>query len=139
MADENRLIKLLGNGYITEEFLLAELNQVKTERERDTKKLAQLQQQQGDDIDILSTQQQLDAFCERIQQSLDGCGLQEKRMALDALDVKVMATPEKVDIRLAVPLEFITIEQTSGCLVSRAKKTVRSRYLKSRTKIMRTT
>jgi len=37
-------------------------------------------------------------------------------MALDALDVKVMATPEKVDIRLAVPLEFITIEQTSGCL-----------------------
>jgi len=59
-------------------------------------------------------------------------------MALDAPDVKVMATPEKVDIRLAVPLEFITIEQTSGCLVSRAKKTLRSRHLKSRTKIIRT-
>jgi len=32
-SKEKRLIKLLGNGEITEDFLLDELNQVKTERE----------------------------------------------------------------------------------------------------------
>jgi len=74
---------------------------------------------------------------ERIQRNLNGCGLQERRMALDALDVKVTATSERVDIKLVVPLEFITIEQTSGCLVSRAKQTFKSCHLKSRAKIIR--
>jgi hypothetical protein len=34
--------------------------------------------------------------------------------ATDALDVQVEAIPEKMKIRIAVPLEFITIEQTSA-------------------------
>jgi hypothetical protein len=38
----------------------------------------------------------------------------DKRKALNALDVQVMAVPEKVKIRVALALEFITIEQTSA-------------------------
>ncbi len=34
--------------------------------------------------------------------------------ATDALDVQLVATPENMKIRIAVPLEFITIEQTSA-------------------------
>ena len=38
--------------------------------------------------------------------------------ALSALDVQIVTIPENMKIRIAVPLEFITIEQTSGSLVN---------------------
>ena len=50
---------------------------------------------------------------------MDKFSLQGKKQALNALDVQVMAAPEKVKIRVAVALEFITIERTSGCLRGR--------------------
>jgi hypothetical protein len=34
--------------------------------------------------------------------------------ALNALDVQIVAMPQEMKIRIAVPLEFITIEQTSA-------------------------
>ena len=100
------------NDEIGGDLVLDELKQPKAERERDKQKLAQLEQRNGNGMDTISTQEQLDDFCARIQQNLNGCGFQEKRMALDALDVRVVATPEKVDIRLAVPLACITTERT---------------------------
>ena len=40
--------------------------------------------------------------------------LQDKKKALNALDVQIVAIPQEMKIRIAVPLEFITIEQTSA-------------------------
>ena len=33
---------------------------------------------------------------------------------INALDVQIVAIPQEMKIRIAVPLEFITIEQTSA-------------------------
>jgi len=41
--------------------------------------------------------------------------LSQLNKALNALDVQIVAIPQEMKIRIAVPLEFITIEQTSGC------------------------
>jgi hypothetical protein len=49
-----------------------------------------------------------------LQAKLDKFSLQGKKQALNALDVHVMAVPEKIKIRVAVALEFITIERTSA-------------------------
>ncbi len=60
-----------------------------------------------------------------MQQNLALCDNQQKRLALDALDIRVTATQEDIDIRAAIPIEltpmpsseeFITIGQTSGSL-----------------------
>ena len=40
--------------------------------------------------------------------------LEAVKKALNALDVEIVAIPEEMKIRIAVPLEFITIEQTSA-------------------------
>jgi hypothetical protein len=37
-----------------------------------------------------------------------------KRQILNALDVQIVAVPEKIKIRIAVPLEFITTGRTSA-------------------------
>ena len=47
--------------------------------------------------------------------------IRNKKKVLNALDVKIMATPQETKIRIAVPLEFITIEQTSGCMLTHNK------------------
>ena len=48
-----------------------------------------------------------------IKKSLDDCSFINKRLALDSLQVQVIAVPDKITISMAVPLEFSTIEKTS--------------------------
>jgi len=45
---------------------------------------------------------------------LNNFTFQEKRQVSDALDVQLVTTPEMAKIRIAVPSEFITTEQTSA-------------------------
>ena len=68
----------------------------------------------------------LNEFCETTCQNLERCTLQEKRLALDVLDIKVTATPEQIDIKGVVPIDItptqasaslLTTERTSGCLI----------------------
>jgi hypothetical protein len=40
----------------------------------------------------------------------------EEKTAVNALDVQIVAIPGKMKIRIAVPLELFTIEQTSACM-----------------------
>jgi len=58
--------------------------------------------------------------CRRVKNNLNNCTFQEKRQDLNALDVQVVATREKMKIRIVVPLELFTIDQTSGCLSGHA-------------------
>jgi len=57
----------------------------------------------------------------KVKANLNKCTLQDKKKALNALDFQVIAVPEKMKIRIAVPLEFITIEQTSVCTFTHNK------------------
>jgi hypothetical protein len=53
-----------------------------------------------------------------VGRNLDKCTLQDKKKALD---VQIVTIQEKKKIRIAVPLEFVTIERTSGYTLCRAK------------------
>jgi hypothetical protein len=46
---------------------------------------------------------------------------QNKQQALVALHVQIEAIPEKMKIRIAVPLEFITTAQTKVCMLTHNK------------------
>ena len=49
---------------------------------------------------------------------MDKCSLQDTKKALNALDVQIVAIQGEMKIRIAVPLDFITIEQTSACILN---------------------
>jgi len=48
----------------------------------------------------------------------DGASNETKRLALEALAIKVYATRKSIDIQGIIPVDLVTIEQTSGCLIS---------------------
>jgi hypothetical protein len=69
------------------------------------------------EIDINAVKEKIEQYCKRVRIST----LQDKKKALNAFDVQIVAIPGEMKIRIAVPLEFITIEQTSGCMFTHNK------------------
>jgi len=92
------------------------MKQINIDKQQDEERLNQLLKMTEEILDIGTVREKLTDYCERVKQNLNGCNLEDKRLALDAFDVRVFATKEKVGIQLSVPLKFITIVQTSGCL-----------------------
>ena len=79
----------------------------------------------------------LNEFCERVRQNLEQCTHQEKRLALDALDIKVVATQQGIDIKGSIPikiattdLNLLTIGRTSGCMLIHNKNNAKESRLK---------
>ena len=90
------------------------MNQLKKEKQELEAQVNRLNQSVEQKIDLKLAQERIEQYCSRVRDRLNNYTFQEKRQALDALDVQLVATPEKLKIRIAVPLEFITIEQTSA-------------------------
>ena len=51
---------------------------------------------------------------DRVIENLQNCTLEVKRLALDALDIKVYASTEQVEIHGVIPLELPTTARTSA-------------------------
>lgn len=111
---EKRLVSLFEVDSITRDELLNRIERIKAERQEVEKRLTQLELTERQEPDLASVEEQLDEFCLKVKRRLDGCSFMNKRCALEILTVQIIATPQKVEIKLAVPLEFITIERTSA-------------------------
>jgi hypothetical protein len=64
-------------------------------------------------------------FCQRLRQNLENATIQDKRLALDALDIRIKASAQSIDIKGVIPVEIksmplsadvTTIAQTSASL-----------------------
>jgi hypothetical protein len=44
-----------------------------------------------------------------------------KRLAFDALDIKAIVTKDRVQVQGVIPMDLVTIEQTSGCMFTHNK------------------
>ena len=60
----------------------------------------------------------LDQLYDRVLENLQDCTPDLKRQLIEALDIKVYASTDKVEIQGVIPLELPTIGQTSGCLIA---------------------
>ncbi|MBA7697892.1 hypothetical protein ES703_106564 [subsurface metagenome] len=118
---EKRLIGLFRYGEIDEDKLLDELNTLKKDRSLDQEQLTNLRKSKEQLASLAKMEIKFNEFCDRVQQNLSLCDHQQKRLALDALDIRVTATQEDIDIRAAIPIEltpmpsseeFITTGQT---------------------------
>jgi hypothetical protein len=98
--EEKSLIKLFRHSEINEEFVLAEIRRIKADRKQDKEELSQLGRLQDQKLEVVSAKECLSEFCEIVRQSLNNCSLEDKRLALDALGIKVFATQDKIEIKL---------------------------------------
>lgn len=121
---EKRLVYELRYGEITKDIVLDAINHFKRERDADRARLVELQEMKDRLATLVKAEVKLTEFCSRVHANLNQCTIQDKRLALDALDVRVTALSDQVKIQGVIPIELThtqssadvtTIEQTSGC------------------------
>jgi site-specific DNA recombinase len=106
--------------------ILDELNRIDKEQTTDERELNPLLRQKAEAQKWASATIQLDEACERIKGNIDNCTLDDKRLVLDALDIHVTATRNRIKIEGHLPVvsvslvspdknsAFTTIERTSA-------------------------
>lgn len=109
---EKRLIRLYGMGEITEEYLLREAGQVKRAREAQEGELARLHQQREHIRMLDGLGDRVKAFCARVAERLERFDFEEKRLALQALQIKVIVGRNGARLQGAIPTNLATIERT---------------------------
>ena len=121
---QDRLLTLYSNSDVDQVNILDILGQLKKEKEELEAQVNKLNRSCDEKIDMEQARQKIEQYGSRVRNKLNNYTYHEKRQALDALDVQVVATREKMKIRIAVPLELFTIEQTSACNFAHVKHIV---------------
>ena len=111
-GQEKRLINALRTDEFTHDFVLDEMNHLKQDRESNNKTLNDLQSVK-EQLTKLEKAEIHIADLHSVINRIEKCTYEEKRLALDTLDIKVKATPEKIEITGVIPVD-ITSTQSSG-------------------------
>ncbi|MBI4187924.1 MAG: recombinase family protein [Chloroflexi bacterium] len=117
---EKRLINAIKTGQFTEDYVLDEINRVKSEREADMKQRDELRQAKIHLANLATAEAKLDDFYNSVKQRIEQCGDDDKRLAFEALALKVKASPELVEIAGVIPVDITTM-QSSGPLLTIAQ------------------
>jgi hypothetical protein len=98
---------------------------LKTIGQADQKELLKLQGTQARLSYIAEAEIKLNELCQQVRQNLSNATIYNKRLALDILDIRIVASTGRIDIKGCIPVEatnsltsadVTTIEQTSGCI-----------------------
>ncbi len=111
---ERRLIRLFGMARVTEDHLVSEVEKVKKTRAGLDEKLALLRTQQTKLHRTKGLSDQVRAFCAYVASQLDQFDFEKKRLALQALQIRVIAGYERAKLFGVIPTNLATIEQTSA-------------------------
>jgi site-specific DNA recombinase len=109
-SQEKRLVKLFRYGEINQDSILDELNQLKKERETDKQKLEDYTRTKEHLENLELAEMMLAEYCQRLRHDLDNATCQEKKEILEMFDIKVTATPERIDIQGVIPLESTSLQ-----------------------------
>ncbi|MFC1933988.1 hypothetical protein ACFLWC_06480 [Chloroflexota bacterium] len=102
-----------------------EINHLKQDRQEGKRELNRLNEANERLAKLTGAEVKLSDFYNKVKKNLDVCTFEDKRLALEMLDIKVSATLECIDITGTIPIEIIatqsssslpTTGQTSGCL-----------------------
>ena len=113
---EQRMVRLYGFGEIDDDFILRETRKAKgkmQESDRERERLL-VQKREIDHLD--ASENMAIEYCRRLSEKLGHLGHEEKRLLLEALQVKVVVGPDRIEIQGAIP-SYATIAQTSGYCV----------------------
>ncbi len=110
---ERQLIALLRHGEVTKDYILDEINKLKNERHSDEEELQKLKKTTEKLSHITDAEIKLNEFCQRVRQNLDNATIQDKRLALETLDIRVTASTQSIEIKGIIPIEFPTLPSST--------------------------
>ncbi|MDP2948706.1 MAG: hypothetical protein Q8P22_04135 [Chloroflexota bacterium] len=87
--------------------------------------MAELQHQRQHIASLDGLSEQVRAFCAQVAERLDEFGFDDKRLALQALQIRVVVDRDGARPTGAIPHNLATIEQTSACVFSKRLDTSR--------------
>jgi len=123
VKQERQLIMLLRHSEVTQDYVLDEINKLKRDRQTDQEELQTLKETKARLSHMIDAETKLNEFCQRVRQNLDNATIHDKRLALDALDIRVTASSQSIDIKGIIPVDITpspsstdvtTIAQTSA-------------------------
>jgi hypothetical protein len=96
--------------------ILDRLNNLKRLRQEDEGRLNDLIKTRDNITNLVEAKIRLGQLYNQVLDNLEHSTLEIKRLALDALDIRVYASPDTTEIRGVIPLELVlpTIERTSA-------------------------
>jgi site-specific DNA recombinase len=112
----SNLLKAMELGEFDSDEVLDRLNNLKHARAEDEARLNILVKARDNLTGLANATIKLNQIYDQVLTNLDNCDNETKRLALDALDIKVYAGADKLEIRGVLPLELYlpTIAQTSA-------------------------
>jgi septal ring factor EnvC (AmiA/AmiB activator) len=113
-GQKKRLLQAFKFGEFEKDDILDELVKVRRDREADERKLQELKRTRAALTALVQAEAKLNAFCQKAAHNLEHCTAEDKKLALDMLDIKAYATSNRLEIHGIIPMEFVTIEQTSA-------------------------
>jgi len=116
----SNLLQAMELGEFEKDEILDRLNNLKRLRHTDEARLSDLLKTRDNITNLTEAKIKLGQLYERVLQNLRQATLDIKRLAFDALDIRVYASHDTIEIRGVIPLELAlpTTAQTSGCLIS---------------------
>jgi site-specific DNA recombinase len=116
-SEEKRLIQLFRYGEINQNSLLDEINHLKAEKEADSLKMDILSKTKERINSLENAEIKLEEYCQKLKNQLDSASYQDKMDILDMLAIKVVATPESINIEGVIPLETTPSEPALASVV----------------------
>lgn len=111
-GQQRRLVSLFRLGEFNENDILDEMNQLKEDKKADEDKLAELLATKEAILQFKLSEAKLKGFCDTLSQQIDYSDNESKRLALDALDIKVYATRSSINVQGIIPANLVTTERT---------------------------
>ena len=115
----NNLLGAMELGEFDKDEILDRLNNLKLLRSEDETRLKQLLEIKANISNLEGAQVKLDEVYDTVLENIENCPDDVKKLALDALDIKVKASIDDVEIHGVLPLVLPTTARTSGCLFVR--------------------
>ncbi len=99
---------------VTEEYVLREVEQIKNARQALERDLSELQQQKQRVTDLDGLSERVRTYCAQVAERLDEFDFDEKRLALNALQITVAVDSDGASLKGAIPYDLATIGRTSA-------------------------
>jgi len=133
ISDERSLLSLFRHREIDRNALLDEINQLKADREKDEQRLVELTRSKQGIANLVNTEIKISEYCSNIARNLSNCSYEDKRLALDAFAIKLVATPEHFEISGILSVEVGSASaktQSLTCMcVGASNKPMRIQYV----------
>ena len=110
----SNLLEALELGEFDRDEFLDRLSKVKRLRFEAEAQLKNLLKIRDNLFNLANANLKLDLLYERVIENLQTCTPELKRLILDALDIKVLASTDKIEIQGVIPLELPTTARTSA-------------------------